>query len=83
VRNFREFNTLSICREARVGSSGKRRIYTSRANNQQWERLLKIIGHEELKDDPLYATPQLRVQMLDEINAAIEAWRVRHTKRVL
>jgi formyl-CoA transferase len=48
-------------------------IYTSRANNQQWERLLKIIGHEELKDDPLYATPQLRVQMLDEINAAIEA----------
>jgi formyl-CoA transferase len=41
-------------------------IYTSRANNQQWERLLKIIGHEELKDDPLYATPQLRVQMLGE-----------------
>ena len=31
-------------------------IYTSRANNQQWERLLKIIGHEKLKDDPLYAT---------------------------
>ncbi len=55
-------------------------IYTSRANNQQWERLLKIIGHEELKDDPLYATPQLRVQMLDEINAAIEAWTVHHTK---
>jgi formyl-CoA transferase len=55
-------------------------IYTSRANNQQWERLLKIIGHEELKDDALYATPQLRVQMLDEINAAIEAWTVHHTK---
>ena len=55
-------------------------IYTSRANNQQWERLLKIIEHEELKDDPLYATPQLRVQMLDDINAAIEAWTVNHTK---
>jgi formyl-CoA transferase len=55
-------------------------IYTSRANNQQWERLLKIIGREELKDDPLYATPQLRVQMLDEINNAIEAWTVHHTK---
>src|SRR5258708_21120522 len=55
-------------------------IYTSRANNQQWERLLKIIGHEELKDDALYATPQLRVQMLDQINAAIEAWTVHHTK---
>jgi formyl-CoA transferase len=55
-------------------------IYTSRANNQQWERLLKIIGREELKDDPLYATPQLRVRMLDEINAAIEAWTAHHTK---
>jgi formyl-CoA transferase len=55
-------------------------IYTSRANNQQWERLLKIIGREELKDDPLYATPQLRVRMLDEINTAIEAWTAHHTK---
>jgi formyl-CoA transferase len=55
-------------------------IYTSRANNQQWDRLLKIIGREELKDDPLYATPQLRVRMVDEINTAIEAWTVHHTK---
>jgi formyl-CoA transferase len=55
-------------------------IYTSRANNQQWERLIKILGRDELKDDPRYATPQLRVQMLDEINAAIEAWTLRHTK---
>jgi formyl-CoA transferase len=55
-------------------------IYTSRANNQQWERLLKVIGHEQLKDDPRYATPQLRVRMLGEINAAIEAWTVHHTK---
>ena len=55
-------------------------IYTSRANNQQWERLIKIIGREELKDDPRYATPQLRVRMLDEINTAIEAWTVNRTK---
>jgi formyl-CoA transferase len=55
-------------------------IYTSRANNQQWERLLKIIGREELKDDPRYATPQLRVKMLGEINAALEAWTLNYTK---
>jgi formyl-CoA transferase len=55
-------------------------IYTSRATNHQWERLIKIIGRDELKDDPAYATPQLRVQKLDEINAAIGAWTARHTK---
>jgi formyl-CoA transferase len=55
-------------------------IYTSRANNQQWDRLLKVIGREELNSDPRYATPQLRVRIVDEINTAIEAWTVRHTK---
>jgi formyl-CoA transferase len=55
-------------------------IYTSRATNHHWERLAKIIGRAELVDDPRYATPQLRVQMLAEINAAIEAWTVNYTK---
>jgi formyl-CoA transferase len=55
-------------------------IYTSRATNHHWERLATIIGREEFRDDPRYATPQLRVQMLDEINAAIEAWTIQHTK---
>ncbi len=55
-------------------------IYTSRANNQQWDRLLKIIGAEQLKDDPDYATPQLRVKKVDIINKHIEAWTVNYTK---
>ncbi len=55
-------------------------IYTSRANNQQWERLITIIDRAQFKDDPLMATPQLRVRQVDRINAAIEAWTVRHTK---
>ena len=33
-------------------------IYTSRAGNHQWERLLKIMGREDLLDDPRFATPQ-------------------------
>jgi formyl-CoA transferase len=55
-------------------------IYTSRATNHHWERLATIIGREEFRHDPRFATPQLRVQMLEEINAAIEAWTIRHTK---
>jgi formyl-CoA transferase len=55
-------------------------IYTSRATNHHWERLATIIGREEFRDDPAYSTPQLRAQKLDEINTAIEAWTVRHTK---
>lgn len=55
-------------------------IYTSRANNAQWERLLKVIGKDELKDDPRYQTPQLRVKMVETINTHIEAWTKQHTK---
>ena len=36
-------------------------IYTTRAGNHQWERLLKVIGREDLLDDPRFATPQDRV----------------------
>jgi|LNFM01.1.fsa_nt_gb formyl-CoA transferase len=55
-------------------------IYTSRANNQQWDRLCKIIGREDLKGDPAYATPQLRVKQVAKINEFIEAWTINYTK---
>ena len=35
-------------------------IYTSRANPQHWERLLKVIGREDLIDDPRFDSPQER-----------------------
>ena len=43
-------------------------IYSTRAGNPQWDRLLKVIGREELKDDPRYATPQPRADHVGEIN---------------
>ena len=55
-------------------------IYTSRANNVQWERLLDVIGRADLKTDPRMATPQLRVKCVDEINVHIQAWVGKHTK---
>lgn len=55
-------------------------IYTSRANNVQWERLLKVIGREDLKSDERFATPQLRVKIVDEINGYIQAWTQNYAK---
>lgn len=40
----------------------------------QWARLLDLIGREDLKDDPEYASPALRHNHEAEINAMLEGW---------
>ena len=42
------------------GSNDYCYVYTTRAGNHQWQTLLTVIGREDLKDDPRFATPQLR-----------------------
>ena len=49
-------------------------IYTSRAANHQWQRLLKVIGREDLLDDPRFATPQDRLKHIDAVDALIINW---------
>src|SRR5262245_34439417 len=56
-------------------------VYTSRANNVQWERLLKVVGREDLLADPRFATPQSRVKHVKEIDAIIARWMAEHDKR--
>lgn len=46
-----------------------------------WEPLMKLIGREELIDDPAYATPPARLKHLDEVFGVIEAWTSKHDKR--
>ena len=55
-------------------------IYTSRANNAQWERLLKVIGRDDLIGDLRFSTPQSRLDHVADVNAAIAQWTSRHTK---
>ena len=57
-------------------------IYCSRhPGSTQFERLCRIIGHEELLEDPRMATPQSRYLVRDELDALISEWTGQHTKQ--
>ena len=55
-------------------------IYTSRATNAHWERLCEVIGREDMKAEPRFATPPQRGNHALEINAEIEKWTKNYTK---
>ncbi|MBI3512585.1 MAG: CoA transferase [Proteobacteria bacterium] len=55
-------------------------VFCSRANPEHWTRLLKVLGREDLIDDARYATPQLRFERFEEVEAIIREWTKNHTK---
>ncbi len=55
-------------------------IMTSRGNPEHWVRLCKVIGREELIDDPRFNTPAQRVKNDPELDAIITAWTKARTK---
>jgi formyl-CoA transferase len=55
-------------------------IYTTRAGNHQWEALLKIIGREDLANDPKFATPKLRQEHCKDVDAIVAEWTRKYTK---
>src|SRR3984893_8389577 len=55
-------------------------IFCSRANPEHWDRLLKIIGREELIGDPRFATNEDRNANEGFINQIITEWTREHTK---
>lgn len=56
-------------------------IYTSRANSLHWQRLLKVIGREDLIDDPRFSSPEARWQHRDQVDALVLGWTSQHDKR--
>jgi formyl-CoA transferase len=55
-------------------------IMTSRANPDHWDRLLKVVGREELIGDARYATPMDRLGREPEVDEIIAAWTRTHSK---
>jgi formyl-CoA transferase len=56
-------------------------LYPSRANNNHWERLLKLMGREELIDDPRFANPRVRFEHREEVDELVSSWTRQHDKR--
>jgi formyl-CoA transferase len=65
------------------GSGSNDYVYltTNRANPEHWSRLMKLIGREDLTDDPRFSTPVERVAHEKELDAIISEWTRRHEKR--
>ena len=55
-------------------------IMTSRANPDHWDRLLTLIGREDLIGDERYLTPGDRVEREAEVDEVIAAWTRGRTK---
>jgi formyl-CoA transferase len=55
-------------------------VFTSPANPEHWQRLLKVIGREDLIDDPRFATREARGQHEAEIDRIVSDWTRQHDK---
>jgi formyl-CoA transferase len=56
-------------------------VYISRVPSEQWNRLLKLIGREDLRDDPRFVTPRARYQNRSAVDAVVGEWVAQHNKR--
>ena len=55
-------------------------VFTSPGNEEHWRRLLTVIGHEDLIQDPRFATREARAKHEAEIDAMVSEWTRRHDK---
>ena len=55
-------------------------IYTTRAGNHQWQRLLQVIGREDLLQDPRFATNRDRFANKDALDEVLMPWIAERTK---
>jgi formyl-CoA transferase len=56
-------------------------IYTTRAGNHHWERLLQVIGREDLLGDPRFADNRNRYANKDDVDEVLRPWVAQRTKR--
>lgn len=56
-------------------------IYSSRATNRHWERLLEFMGRDDLKGDERYSTPEKRYENRATVDEMLSAWTRNYDKR--
>lgn len=49
-------------------------VYTTRANNVHWEKLLEIIGRQDLLNDPRFTDAKARAGNFQDVDAVVAAW---------
>ena len=49
-------------------------IFASPANPEHWNRLLKLMGREDLIGDKRFDTPAARIEHRDEVDAMVTSW---------
>jgi crotonobetainyl-CoA:carnitine CoA-transferase CaiB-like acyl-CoA transferase len=55
-------------------------IYTSFANPEHWDRLLRLMGRDDLLGDERYSTNEGRTARPDEVDAIVSEWTRKHDK---
>ena len=55
-------------------------IYCTRAGNHHWDRLLKVMGREDLKDDVRFNTPAIRAKNYKDVDEVVSQWTIQHDK---
>lgn len=58
-------------------------VYLSRVGNRQWERLLRVIGREDLLDDPRFKNAVERFNHRDDIDAIMSEWTLQYDKHAV
>ncbi|MDP6875755.1 MAG: CoA transferase [Alphaproteobacteria bacterium] len=55
-------------------------IFASRANEEHWRRLARVIGREDLIDDPKLQNATDRYEAREIVDGAIKEWTMQHSK---
>jgi len=56
-------------------------VYTTRAGSKHWLNLCKLMGREELIEDPRFMTPKSRADNSELIDAMLSEWAAQYDKR--
>jgi len=55
-------------------------IYSTRAHNRHWERIVSVIGREDMLQDPRFNSPENRALNMEAVDEAIGSWVKKHDK---